>query len=266
MKFKLIIMISLLFVFISSTAFTQSRFPRKTKARIEGGLMIHYLLAKFDGEGKFDRNLSEGTEFNFDELGLKSSKEEIPFLDLFIGTFKYQLHFEYTQFKRSGLSVLERDLTIDGRTYNSGETLSTDLEVEWGRLYFEWWDNPQKNMRYGLTLGIEQYNMDYSIENTTDNTNKTFGLSTVTPLLGSHIYMGQNSFMVKVSLFYIPEFLGLTEFDTFDIAISAYTQLGRYLRLEVGYRMIDSKFEGSSGAKVGALDMKGIFFSVGVTF
>lgn len=266
MKIKLILMSLLFFVFIGSSATAQSRFPKNTKSKIDGGLMVHYLLAKFNGEGSFDRNLTQGSEFKFNELGLQSSKEEIPFLDMFIGTRKYQLHFEYTQFKRDGLKVIDRDLTIDGKLFRLGETLATDLEVEWGRLYFEWWDNPQKNMRYGLTLGIEQYNMDYSILNIDDGTRKRFDLSTVTPLLGSHIYMGQNSFMVKVALFYIPEFLGLTEFDTFDGAISAYTQLGRFLRLEVGYRMIDSKFEGSSGSRVGGLDMKGVFFSVGITF
>ncbi|PCJ59211.1 MAG: hypothetical protein COA79_10955 [Planctomycetota bacterium] len=251
---------------LCTTSFAQSRFPHKKTSRINGGILVHYLLAKFDGQGRFDRNITEGTEFNFSELGLKSSKEEIPFLDLFVGTSKYQLHFEYTQFKKSGLETLDRELAINGRSFALGDLLSTDLEIEWGRIYFEWWDNPQKNMRYGLTLGIEQYTMDYDIKNLTDLTSNSFGLKTITPLLGSHLYMGQNSFMVKASLFYIPEFLGLTEYDTFDLSISAYTQLGRFLRLEVGYRMIDSKFEASSGAKIGALDMKGIFFSVGITF
>ncbi len=235
-----------------------SKFPNQKGSQFSFGLGLQYLWAKTDGKGRYTSNSITGTSFKYVDLDLKDDRINIPVYDLYFGTKAHQLHFEFMQFSLAGSDLTSKALTLNGTTYASGSSLSTDLDTQWSRIYYEFFD-VRSNFSYGILLGIEQYKFEYDVLDNTSRTHNTFGMTTINPLLGTHLITGQGRFSVKLSAFYVPSLFGILDYKTLDLSASAVFSFGNYVEIEGGYRYINSTINGDSNDDRNGLKLKGIF-------
>lgn len=243
----------------------QSKFPSTRKNAFTAGLGVEYLWAKADGEGKYTSNSIDGTGFSYGDLDLDSDNLGIPIFDLYFGTRMHQLHIEYMQFNLSGAENLNRNLTIDGSSFLIGDYLATDLETSWGKLYYEFFDVRQ-GYSYGILLGIERYAFDYEVFDSTNDRHKSFSMSTINPLIGTHVSVGQGRYALKISAFYVPKLFGILDYDTLDLSAAAVFSFGNYLQIEGGYRYVDSVIDGSDKEDYNGIKLRGLFATLRICY
>lgn len=223
------------------------------------------MWAKADGKGKYTGNSIDGTSFSYGDLYLDSERIGIPVFDLYFGTARHQLHLEYMQFDLSGADSLNRNITMDGHQYSIGDYLATDLETTWGKLYYEFFDVRQ-GYSYGVLLGIERYTFTYDIFNSTNNTRHEVSMSTINPLIGTHVLVGKGKYALKMSAFYVPELFGIIDYDTLDLSIAAVFTFGSYLQIEGGYRFVDSVIDGSDKEDYNGIKLRGLFATLRICY
>lgn len=249
----------------SNSIMAQSKFPSSRSSTITFGLGVEYLWAKVDGKGKYTSNSITGTKFSYGDLDLDTDNLGIPVFDLFFGTKMHQLHLEYMQFDLAGEDNLNRNITIESSQYLIGDYLATDLQTSWGRLYYEFFDVIQ-SYSYGVLLGVERYSFEYDIFNSDTDSHKKFGLTTINPLLGTHVTMGQGRYALKLTAFYVPKLFGIVDFDTLDLSAAAVFNFGSYMQVEGGYRYIDSVIDGSDNKDFNGLKIKGFFATLRIAY
>lgn len=261
-SFVLFIIIYLL----NTSLFAQSKFTMAKQQRTwTFGLGVEYLWAEVDGKASYSATGVRGNRFNLDELDLKNSKMGLPVFDFYFGTNSHQLHLEYTQYALDGSKNLSRPLHINGNSYAFNDYLTTDHEVKWGRLYYEFFDSRQ-NVTYGLLLGVENYMFDYKIKSLATNNTDKFDMTVFNPLVGAHCYLGQDRYGVKLSAFYVPKILDVIDYDTLDLSAALVFSFGNNVQIEGGYRYIDTTLDGSKYDNYEVIKIKGIFASLHIRF
>jgi hypothetical protein len=243
----------------------QSKFPSNRRSSITFGLGLEYLWAKADGKGKYTGNSIDGTEFGYGDLNLSTDRLGIPVFDFYFGSNVHQLHLEYMQYNLSGIKSITKNLTIDGSAYASGDSLSTDLETKWGRLYYEFFD-VRDSFSYGILLGVESYTFDYKVNDITTNVRNKFDMQTINPLLGTHVIMGQGKYALKLSAFYVPKLFGIIDYNTLDLSAAAVFNFGDYMQIEGGYRFINTTIDGSGKIDHNTLKLKGLFATLRIKY
>jgi hypothetical protein len=261
----LIFIITLGGIFNPRSVNAYSKFPNQNGSQFTFGLGLQYLWAKSDGKGRYTSNSINGTSFKYDDLDLKDDRLGIPVYDLYFGTKAHQLHFEFMQFSLAGSDRTNKALTLSGTTYASGSSLSTDLDTQWGRLYYEFFD-VRSNFSYGILLGIEQYKFEYDVLDNTTNTHNTFGMTTINPLLGTHITAGQGRYSLKLSAYYVPSLFGILDYKTLDLSAAAVFSFGNYVEIEGGYRYVNSTINGDSNDDRNGIKLKGIFATIRIKY
>ena len=223
------------------------------------------MWAKADGKAKYTSNSVEGNRFSYGDLDLDSDRLGIPVFDFYFGTSVHQLHLEYLQFDLSGSDSINKNLTIDSQPYLFNDVLSTDLQTTWGKLYYEFFDVRQ-NYSYGVLLGVERYTFQYDILDNASKTHQEFEMTTINPLLGTHIMMGQGTYALKATAFYIPKLFGIIDYDTLDLSIAAVFSFGNYMQIEGGYRFVKTTVDGSDKEDFNQLKLKGLFATIRIHY
>jgi len=247
------------------SAHAYSKFPNQKGSEFTFGIGLQYLWAKADGSGRYTSNSIKGTSFKYDDLDLKDSRINIPVYDLYFGTRAHQLHFEFMQFTLEGSDRTNKPLTLDGTTYATGSSLSTDLETRWARAYYEFFD-VRTNFSYGILLGVEQYKFSYDVLDNTTQTHNTFGMTTINPLLGMHVITGEGRFNLKLSAYYVPSLFGILDYKTLDLSAAAVFSFGNYVEIEGGYRFVNTIVNGDSNDDRNGIKLKGIFATFRIKF
>lgn len=222
------------------------------------GLGVEYLWAKADGKGRYTSNSVDGSKFSYGDLDLDSDNLGIPVFDFYFGSSMHQLHLEYMQFDLSGADSINRNISMDGHQYVSGDYLATDLQTTWGKLYYEFFDVRQ-GYSYGILLGIERYTFTYDVNDITSDSREEISMETINPLLGAHVIIGQGRYGLKMSAYYVPSLFGILDYNTLDLSIAAVFNFGSYMQIEGGYRFVNSVIDGSDKEDYNGIKLKGLF-------
>ena len=127
MKGKLLILISALFWFVVRSSFAET-------AEFEG----RYWMANLEGKVSVTTDTALGTDIDLEnDLGI--SDENFPEARMsWYPTEKSQIRLSYTQVGYDATKVLDKTVTFSGKTYTSGTTVNTSIDVKYARLAWLW--------------------------------------------------------------------------------------------------------------------------------
>lgn len=120
---------------------------------VELGARGYYWFPHFSGTFRADSNGIEGTDIDLGgDLGIED--RNLPFVEIFAGLGRHHLSFMYTRLNYADSANLPRSIVFLGRTYNAGDLVDTDVNVQMLDFEYQYDLINLENLLAGFSAGV----------------------------------------------------------------------------------------------------------------
>ena len=120
---------------------------------LEFGARAEYWIPTFNGDLRVDKDGVAGTDINLqNDLGI--GNENIPGVEAFFGIGNHEISLSYSQVDLSGAQNINRNIVFDGKTYNAGAYVESELKTSMIDFEYQYKLLNFKNILAGLSIGI----------------------------------------------------------------------------------------------------------------
>ncbi len=199
---------------------------------------LNYWAAALDSTARFNDE-GQGTEFSMkDDLGMDDSGVPGFKFKLFTGP-KSDIRFNIVSFGYSGNQLLDKQITFEGESYNTGTQIKSNLDVIYYGIGWAWHFVGKKDgpVKFGTLVELKGLSMNASLEAPDLLQKGSASINALFPTFGL-------SFQAKAAdrLFFLAEFTGITMGDSgyfvdADIGLRFYPI--KNVSVLGGYRIFD---------------------------
>ncbi|HEY3225689.1 MAG TPA: hypothetical protein VGK61_01680 [Planctomycetota bacterium] len=230
--------------------------------------------AEISGDIRVDDNGVGGSDLNVTStLGLDEKED----FDEFQATMGLPLlgkfNFQYLKGDYTGSKVLSSDITYAGTTYNANTEIHTNLDIKSYTLLWQLGVSTPgvigANVGAGGIAGVKYFQIEAAVDDDFGN-HEDVNIRAPVPVVGAYAKVGLAAFLfveAQVHGLKIPGSLaqGLSG-NFYDATIALDAKFSTFYA-GIGYRLFHFEVKYENGEDVNAnVDLKGIFFEVGMSF
>jgi len=162
-----------------------------TSSAFEIGARGYYWFPSLDGTVKADEAGIIGDYLDF-ENDLAIEDENFPSVEAFVGAGKHHLDLGYTKIDYSGSNVLTRTISFNGKSYSSGDLVSSSIEYKMIDFHYQYDFIDLENALAGFSLGgvfqVKYLDGELSLKTTGLDEKEDFPLPI--PMVGLNLHIG----------------------------------------------------------------------------